>query len=160
MQVGDLVDDLLSPAARKRGFASIDLIKHWAEIVGPAYADVTQPERLSWPRRLEDGGEDGFEPAMLTVRCEGPRALLLQHEVPVLIERINAAFGYAAVGRIRIVQRPIARPEVLRGARLRALSPAEEKRLKGNVEGIEDEGLRAALERLGRGVYASRTDRR
>jgi hypothetical protein len=157
--VGDLLGDVLSPAARRRGFASVDIIAHWAEIVGPAYADVTQPERLLWSRRLEDGGEDGFVPATLVVRCEGPRALLLQHELPVLVERINAMFGYAAVDRIRIVQRPIARPAVQRAPRLRALSIAEERRIALAVEGIEDEGLRAALERLGRGLIGRKADR-
>lgn len=153
--VSDLLVDVLKPAARKRGFATVDLFTHWADIVGPTYREVTQPERLSWPRRLEDGGEDGFEPATLTVRCEGSRALLFQHEIPQMLERINAVFGFPAVSRIRIVQKPIVRPVIVRPTRLRPLSRAEEARVDGLTAEIEDPGLRAALQRLGHAVIAT-----
>lgn len=150
--LADLTGALLSPAAKKRGFASVDLFAYWPDIVGPAYAEFTQPERLSWPRRLEDGGEAGFEPALLIVRCEGPRAILLQHEEPTIIERINAIFGYRAVAKLRIVQKPLehlARPVV---RQVEALPPDEEARLAADVAGIEDEGLKQALIRLGRAI--------
>lgn len=153
--VADLLVDVLRPAAKKRGFASTDLFTHWAEIVGAAYRDVTQPERLSWPRRLEDGGEDGFEPATLTVRCEGARALLFQHDAPRILERINAHFGFPAVARLKIVQKPIERPKIARPPRLRALSASEEAYVGATTAGIEDEGLRAALARLGRAIVAT-----
>lgn len=154
--VADLVVELMKPAARKRGFATVDLVAYWADIVGQAYADCTRPEKLSWPKRLEDGGEQGFEPATLTVACEGSRALLFQHEAAEIARRINAVFGFQAVGRIRIVQKPLSRIDVPRAPRLRELTPAESRRLSGSLDGIEDDGLKAALERLGRAVLASR----
>ena len=155
--VADLVDAALKPAAKKRGFASTDLFRHWDEIVGPMFATVTRPERLSWPRRLDDGGEPGFEPATLTVRCEGGRAILLQHEAPTIVERINAVFGFPAVARIKIVQRPIHRPQVARAPRLAPLSAAQEAHVAEITAEIEDEGLRRALVDLGRAVLGTRT---
>ena len=154
--VGDLIGDVLAPSAKKRGFASTDLYSHWPDSVGAAYADATRPERLSWPRRLDDGGEVAFEPATLIVRCEGARALLFQHDAPRILERINAHFGFPAVARLKIVQKPIERLGSARPPRLRALGAAEEARVDGLTAGIEDEGLRAALARLGRAVVASR----
>lgn len=154
--VADLVPDLMKPAARKRGFASVDLVAYWADIVGPAYADCTRPERLTWPRKIADGGEEAYEPATLTVAVEGSRALLFQHEAADVARRINAVFGFQAVGRIRIVQKPITKIEVERAPILRPLSRGEADRLSESLAGIEDEGLRAALERLGRGVLGSR----
>ena len=156
MAVGELLGDVLGPAAKKRGFASTDLFAHWPEIVGGAYADATRPERLSWPRRLADGGEDAFEPATLTVRCEGARSLLFQHDVPRILERINVHFGFPAVARIRIVQKPIGHLGPARAPRLRALGAAEEARVAGLTAGIADDGLREALTRLGRALAASR----
>ena len=156
LPVAELLDDALKPAAKKRGFASTDLFRNWAAIVGPAFASVTQPERLSWPRRLEDGGEDGFEPATLTVRCEGSRALLLQHEAPTVVERINATFGFPAVARLRIVQKPIHRPQVARPPRLRPLSAAQEAHVAEITAEIEDDGLRRALVDLGRAVLGAK----
>ncbi|WP_165498308.1 DUF721 domain-containing protein [Siculibacillus lacustris] len=153
--VSEYLVELLKPAARKRGFAGVDLFTRWPEIVGAAHAAGTRPERLSWPRRIEDGGEDGFEPATLTVRCQGGRALFFQHEVPQILERINAVFGFPAVGRIRIVQRPIETRERPRPPRLRALSAAEEARIAALTAPIADDGLREALARLGRAVVAA-----
>lgn len=155
-RVSDLVDDCLKPAAKKRGFATTDLFRNWAEIVGARYADTTRPERLSWPRRLEDGGEEGFEPATLIVRCEGARALMFQHEAPVILERINATFGFPAVARLKIVQKPIARPQIARAPRLRPLSAAQEAHVAALTAEIVDEGLKRALTELGRAVLGSR----
>ncbi|MEJ1157819.1 DUF721 domain-containing protein [Prosthecomicrobium sp. N25] len=154
--VADLIADLMKPAARRRGFASVDLVAYWADIVGPAYADCTRPERLSWPKRIEDGGEQAYEPATLTVACEGARALLFQHEAADIARRINAVFGFTAVGRIRIVQKPVVRIEVKRAPALRPLGGSEEAALAASLDGIADEGLRAALDRLGRAVKGSR----
>lgn len=150
--VADLVGPLLKPAARRRGFAGLDLITRWAEIVGPHNASGTRPERLSWPKRLEDGGEDGFEPATLTVSCEGGRALFFQHEIPQILERINAVYGFPAVGRIRIVQKPVTSFVRPRAPRPRALSAAEEAKIAGLTAGIDEGPLRDALLRLGRAI--------
>jgi hypothetical protein len=156
MALADLVSGQLKPALRKRGFASADLFLHWRDIAGPVFAGATRPERLSWPRRLEDGGEEGFAPAVLTVACEGARALLLQHEAPRLIERINAFFGYAAVARLRIVQKPVVRLERPAVPVSRPLGADAEHRLSRILDGIDDPELRRVLERLGRGVLSGR----
>ena len=154
--VADLLDGCLEPAAKKRGFASTDLFRNWGAIVGARYADVTRPERLSWPRRLEDGGEDGFEPATLIVRCEGARALMFQHEAPVILERINAVFGFPAVGRLKIVQKPLARLVIAPAPRLRPLSAAQEAHVAEITAEIADDGLKQALVALGRAVLGSK----
>lgn len=157
--LADLIGGMLAPAARKRGFASVDLFAYWPDIVGPSFAECTQPERLSWPRRLEDGGEQGFEPATLTVRCEGARALLLQYEEQAIVERINAIFGFRAIAKLRIVQMPISHIGLARRAPLPPVPEATERQLKQDVAGIEDGGLREALLKLGRAIKATQSVR-
>ena len=76
--LADIIAAPLSAACRKRGFATLDLVAHWPDIVGPAYAETTAPDQLSWPRRpkgLID--EEEHEPAVLTVRCSGAAAMRL-----------------------------------------------------------------------------------
>lgn len=150
--IADLIAGVLSPAARKRGFATIDLFSYWPDIVGSAFADHTQPERLNWPKKLDNGGEAAFEPATLTVRCEGSRALLFQYEVPTIVERINAIFGFRAISKIRIVQMPIVRYGVVPPPPITPLGDREEKKLSADIAGVEDEALRDALLKLGRAV--------
>jgi hypothetical protein len=157
--IADLIGGLLGPAAKKRGFASVDLFAYWPDIVGSSFADYTQPERLNWPRRLDDGGEQGFEPATLTVRCEGSRALLLQYEERAVIERINAIFGFRAVAKLRIVQMPIVHFGSQRPKPLGPVSAATEQKLTEEVAGIADDGLRDALLKLGRAVKSTEAAR-
>lgn len=145
--VSDIATDILDPVLRKRAGMSVGLVQSWEEIAGPRLADRTRPEKIVWPRRLSD--EDPFEPAVLVIACEGTAALHVQHETSEIISRVNAFLGFSAIGRIRIVQKPVNTAPDKPRPRLRPLSDLEKKRLAGTVGQIEDDGLRAALERLG-----------
>lgn len=151
--VSDLAVEVLDPLLRKRAGITIGLVQSWEEIVGQRLAQSTRPEKIAWPRRLHE--DDPFEPATLVVACEGFAALHLQHETSEIIARVNAFLGFAAVGRIRIVQKPVASPKPVRKAP-RQLSGAETQRVADLVHPIEDDGLRQSLERLGRSVLAEK----
>ena len=113
----------------------------------------SRPEKIVWPRRMHE--DDPFQPATLVIACEGLAALHLQHETGEIIGRVNAFLGFTAIGRIRIVQKPVQRRR--RRAKAAAASAfAEPKRhaLSGTSAVIEDEGLRASLERLGARFWA------
>ncbi|OHV87102.1 DUF721 domain-containing protein [Mesorhizobium sp. ORS 3428] len=145
--VSDLATEILDPVLRKRAGMSIGLVQSWEEIAGPRLARHSRPEKIQWPRRLHE--DDPFEPALLVIACEGMAALHLQHEAGEVINRVNAFLGFNAIGRIKIVQKPVltdkARPKPVP----RPLSEAEKSRLARTVGKIEDAGLRASLERLG-----------
>jgi len=140
------------PALRKRGFAQGELITRWTEIAGAEIAASAVPQRIA-ARRGEAGGT-------LHLRCAGAFAPTLQHMAPVLIERINAFFGFAAVTRIAIVH---GRVEPPRGAEPRTapeVPAATEAMLAAKVAGIDDPGLREALMGLGRAIAARAQGRR
>ena len=145
--VSDLATEILDPVLRKRAGISIGLVQSWEEIAGPRLAEHSRPEKIQWPRRMHE--DDPFEPAVLVVACEGSAALYLQHETSEIIGRVNAFLGFTAIGRIRIVQKPLTTGAAKPKPGLRALSPDEKARLAGTVGKIEDDGLRASLERLG-----------
>jgi len=152
--VSDLATDILDPVLRKRAGMSIGLVQSWEEIVGPRLAARSRPAKIQWPRRMHE--DDPFEPAVLVIACEGVAALHLQHETGEIIAKANAFLGFTAIGRIRIVQKPLAtdtrRPKPV----LRPLTGPEKAKLSGTVEHIEDDGLRASLERLGATILGER----
>ena len=152
--VSDLATAILDPVLRRRAGISIGLVQSWEEIVGPRLAKSSRPEKIQWPRRMHD--DDPFEPAVLVIACEGAAALHLQHETGEIIGRVNAFLGFSAVGRIRIVQKPVAQPSGDRKPVPRTLSVDEKARLAKTVGEIEDDGLRASLERLGATIVGSR----
>jgi hypothetical protein len=129
----------------KRGAVAI------AEIVGQRYADCSLPEKIVWPRGAANEGRSG----MLVVRIDGPRALLFQHELPQVIERVNATLGHGTIDRIRIVQAPV-QPASGGVKPMRPLDAQEESQLADLVGGVDSADLRGALERLGRGILARR----
>ncbi|NGN40516.1 DUF721 domain-containing protein [Mesorhizobium sp. CGMCC 1.15528] len=145
--VSDLATEILDPVLRKRAGISVGLVQSWEEIVGPRIAAKSRPEKIQWPRRLHE--DDPFEPATLIVACEGLAALHLQHETGEVIGRVNAFLGFTAIGRIRIVQKALIDTSLPPKPRPRTLTDGEKTKLAGTVEKIEDDGLRAALERLG-----------
>jgi hypothetical protein len=151
--VSDLATDILDPVLKKRAGMTIGLVQSWEEIVGERLAAMTRPERIAWPRRRHE--DDPFEPATLVVACSGAAALRLQHETAEIIGRVNAFLGYGAVGRIKIVQKPV---ETSRREkpRQRPLTPEETGRIARVTGAIEDSDLREALEKLGASVLRSK----
>jgi hypothetical protein len=152
--VGDLATSILDPVMRKRAGMSTALLQCWDEIVGERLAPHTRPERIAWPRRHDE--DDPFEPAMLVVACEGAAALRLQHQTAEIISRANAFLGFAAIGRIKIVQKKVTYATPPEKPSLRALTDGERARVASSVGPVADDALRASLERLGRSVLASR----
>lgn len=147
--LGELVGKVIDPVTRRRGFLTTDLIAAWPEIVGARFADCTRPEKIVWPRGEEMEGA----PALLVIRVDGPRAIFVQHEAGQIVERVNAFLGYGAIGHLRIIQAPVS-GKLTAAAPEKALSAAAEAKLAATLRPVDDDGLRAALDRLGRGVLA------
>ena len=152
--VSDLATQILDPVLRKRAGISIGLVQSWEEIAGPRLAGHSRPEKIQWPRRMHE--DDPFEPAVLVIACEGMAALHLQHETGEIINRVNAFLGFTAIGRIRIVQKPVTTDKGRPKPTFRPLTAAEQTKLSSTVELIEDDGLRASLERLGATILGER----
>jgi len=150
--LSDVASEILDPVLRRRTGISVGLVQSWEEVAGERLAASTRPERILWPRRLHE--DDPFAPATLVIACEGMTALRVQHETGEIIQRINAFLGFAAIGRIKIVQKPVDSGAVKKRPLLRQLSPNEENRIAGTVENIEDDDLRTSLANLGKTIMA------
>jgi hypothetical protein len=151
LQIAEIANGIMDPMLARRAGISTALLGSWDEIAGADFADTTRPEKIAWPRH--DGSEHstGHQAGVLTIACEGARALFLSHAQGELIERINGFFGFPAIRQIRIVQKPVSTgtrirrpPQPLKGDAARKLSDM--------MEGIENEALRRAVERLGTAV--------
>lgn len=149
LAVGANLPSIAAPALRKRGFAEARLITDWPSIVGESMARETLPQKLAFPRGSRTD-------AILHLRVASGFALELQHSAPQVIERINGFFGFRAVADLRYVQGPIPLPKRPRRVSPPRLPDAEETRLQETLGDIEDDGLKTALEKLGRAVVTGR----
>jgi hypothetical protein len=138
-----MVPQVAGKALGKKGLGYGKLVTDWRSIVGADLGEMTAPVKLAFPR-----GER--TDATLTIDIVPARAVEVQHSMPQLIERVNAVFGYRAVARIKLVQRPPTR--AAQTTNLRPLSPVEERELVEMTAAVPEGELRDALERLGRAV--------
>ena len=158
--LADVLHKTLAEAFAKQGFASVELVTRWPEIVGAEIAAHSQPEKIQWPRSPQGRSPQGQtpkgqapqagnapEPGTLLLRVEGPAALEIQHLSDVILERVNQFFGWRAVGNVRLRQAPLARragPKSLPAPDSAALT-----RIAAALPEIRDGKLRDALARLG-----------
>lgn len=159
-QLAELANGVIDPVLARRAGISTALLGSWPDIAGADFSDCTRPEKIAWPRRDDgDGRGGGFQSGVLTIACEGARALFLTHAQGELIGRINGFFGFPAIRQIRIVQKPVS-PVTRANRKPPPLKGAAAERLSHMVEGIEGDRLRAALERLGTAVLQKTPARR
>lgn len=142
---GDLVGDIGAMTLKKFGFIQASVVSRWKEIVGERYGQVSLPESIRFPAGKKAGGT-------LTLLVEGAHAPLIQHLGPMIIERVNRFFGYAAVAKVvfRQGRLPAAAPR-----RRRAKPAAVPEELGENLRSVADPELRACLEALAGHIAAS-----
>ncbi len=145
--LGRAIDRVLARSLRRNGFAHSEILTRWSTIVGNELAAISCPEKLSFAPHNQGAG-------ILTVRVTGAAALEFQHRQPIVVERINAYFGFRAVRQIRLKQ-----------ARIAAIGPDREARKPllaakappyAQTQRICDPGLRLALDRLAQQVGAAK----
>jgi hypothetical protein len=153
--IAAMLPKVTAKAIGRRGFTQGALLNDWPAIVGADLAKVSQPEKLVFPRGERIGG-------ILHIRVSGGVALELQHLEPLVIERINGHFGYGAVARLRLIHAPIPHsPAPRRAPRpTAAIDPERKAKLTDMLGGIEDETMRAALERLGTAILRHEAGRK
>ena len=140
-----LINTLTGPAIRKRGFAQGEILRNWADIVGPRLSGVTAPERIQYSKKQGCG-------ARLWVRVGGAAALELQHTSPQIVERINTYFGYRAVSELKLIQAPVAKLKEVEIKTPRSVCLTGT--VAAEVAQIENRELAAVLQRLGGHIYA------
>ena len=144
--VAEALGGVLDAALKKRGFATRDIVSHWAAMAPSPYDKVTRPDKLSWPR-----GEKGAEGAVLHLSCHPGHALALAHEGDRVAAAINRYFGYFLVGHVRLSATPFeivdAVPETVP-----ALPEVTRARIGRTVERVQDPAVREALRELGQAM--------
>jgi hypothetical protein len=142
---GELVGEIGGQSFRRFGFVQGSVVSRWGEIVGERYAKVSSPESIRFPAGKKAGGA-------LTLLVEGAHAPLIQHLTPLIIERVNRFFGYAAINRIVFRQgKPPAQPPRPERPALRPVP----KEIGEGLREIADPELRACLESLAARIGAS-----
>jgi hypothetical protein len=143
--VSDLMPEVGRAAFRRFGFVQSSVVSRWDEIVGPRYAAVSAPEMIRFPSGKKAGGT-------LELTVESGHAVMIQHVLPEMVERVNRFFGYEAVAKVKMRQGPVfraePRPKVAAAPVLRAPAPE----LGDSLREIADPELQAVLGNLAKAL--------
>ena len=147
-----LVEQKLRAVSESRGFAITRLLTHWGDIVGTQISDVSVPVKVSYAQK-------GFG-ATLVILTTGAQAQMLEMQLPIIREKVNACYGYNAISRIRITQTaPIGFSQGQLQFKTRKVKDAEPApcpetaiKVAAIAETIKDDALRAALSDFGKNI--------
>jgi hypothetical protein len=141
-RLSTMIEPMVAPSANERGFAISRLISHWPDIVGDTAA-WCRPADIQFPRGSRNNGTLKLQIAS----GRGPQAQAMSAQI---IDQVNAAFGYQAVGRITLVQNlPPSTPKTPPKKPATISDAPDIWTLDEKLKHIKSPELRAALRRLG-----------
>lgn len=157
-RTSSLLQTQIRKTSETRGFAQSRLLTHWTEIVGEDIAAISRPVEVKY-------GRSGFG-ATLTLLTTGAHAPMLEMQKEKLRDKVNAVYGYNAISRVRVTQTASTgfsegqvsfdhRPDQARTETPPQILPEAQDM----ADGVRDDGLRTALERLATNVYSKTQNR-
>ena len=142
-RLSTMIDPMIAPSAKARGFAIGRIVSHWHNIVGDV-SSWCRPDAVSFPR---DSRTDGT----LRLQIASGRGPQAQAMSDIIIDRVNATFGYRAISRISLVQTlsTLAQPASPKPAAQLNQTQHDIWTLDDKLKDVKSPELRAALRRLG-----------
>ena len=141
-RLSTMIEPMIAPSARERGFAISRIISHWHNTVGDL-SEWCRPTDIQFPRGSRTNGTLKLQIAS----GRGPQAQAMSQRI---IDAVNAFFGYRAVDRITIVQSLTPVSKLAETQKPTAISGDKNIwALDEKLKNIKSPELRAALRRLG-----------
>ena len=141
-RLSTMIEPMVAPSARERGFAISRIISHWHDTVGDL-SEWCRPADIHFPRGSRNNGTLKLQIAS----GRGPQAQAMTQQI---IDAVNASFGYRAIDRITIVQSLAPTKPINKTQKLSAISGDKNIwALDEKLKNIKSPELRAALRRLG-----------
>ncbi len=131
------IEPAVRPVLKSQGLAGSRILTEWPAIVGKKLAAYSVPEKLSFPPGKKTGGT-------LTIAVENGFAPEIQHQQPIIMQRLATYFGYQAIARISISHTYL--PIQASNAKLPAKKGALPKAIGSYADEIKDDELRATLQ--------------
>lgn len=143
------LETVIKPVIKKKGFLPHKIITDWHLIMGERLGKLTSPLKVTFRGKKQEEGTLYIE------AYNGGIAMEIAYLEPVLLEKIASYFGYMAVTKIKIIQKPATSgmdelfPDSYQAPHL---SPEANNKLEILMRDIEDPILHEALHGLGRHV--------
>tara|TARA_Y100000741_G_scaffold50012_1_gene34322 strand:- start:392 stop:865 length:474 start_codon:yes stop_codon:yes gene_type:complete len=94
--LSNFLPDEVKKILKKRGFAELELLKNWENIVPKKYISLISPIKIKSNSHREGGH--------LVLKVDPSIAFAVEHEKEKIIKKINAFFGYQAIVKLELIQ--------------------------------------------------------
>lgn len=147
-----LMETQIRRASETRGFAHVQILTHWADIVGPDLAKNCKPIDVKYQK-------SGLG-ATLSVLTTGAFAPMIEMQKDIIRSRVNAVYGYNAISKVRVTQTA---PTGFADGQVEFTpkpkvddppTPAITQESNALTQGVNDANLKRALEGLAKNVLS------
>ena len=94
-----ITENIVEKNLSRLGSIQNHIFFNWAHIAGQ-YADITIPHKIKFGRKKNIDGQ-------ITIKVQNGFGLEVQYAIPLLLDQINARFGFKAISKIKIIQTDI-----------------------------------------------------
>ena len=94
-----ITENIVEKSLSRLGSIQNHIFFNWAHIAGQ-YADITIPHKIKFGRKKNIDGQ-------ITIKVQNGFGLEVQYAIPLLLNQINARFGFKAISKIKIIQADI-----------------------------------------------------
>ena len=94
-----ITENIVEKNLSRLGSIQNHIFFNWAHIAGQ-YADITIPHKIKFGRKKNIDGQ-------ITIKVQNGFGLEVQYAIPLLLDQINARFGFKAISKIKIIQADI-----------------------------------------------------
>ena len=131
-----ITENIIEKNLSRLGSIQNHIFFNWAHIAGQ-YADITIPHKIKFGRKKNIDGQ-------ITIKVQNGFGLEVQYAIPLLLDQINARFGFKAISKIKIIQADIQNNfEIKKESNKRTLENTLEN-LESNI--LPDSELKLAMQ--------------
>ena len=94
-----ITENIVEKNLSRLGSIQNHIFFNWAHVAGQ-YADITIPHKIKFGRKKNIDGQ-------ITIKVQNGFGLEVQYAIPLLLDQINARFGFKAISKIKIIQADI-----------------------------------------------------
>ena len=147
------LDFVTKPIFKKRGFTENKILTDWNKIVGDSLGGSSVPKKLFFSRNKKSDG------VLYVEVYDSGMAMEMTYMEPIIIEKIASYFGYKAISKLKIIQKPGGgmKPQEKKDLSLKATAAVPDykrRQLDDLIGGIDDEEMKVALSLLGTSVLS------
>ena len=131
-----ITENIVEKNLSRLGSIQNHIFFNWAHIAGQ-YADITIPHKIKFGRKKNIDGQ-------ITIKVQNGFGLEVQYAIPLLLDQINARFGFKAISKIKIIQADIQNNFEIKKEPIKRTLESTLENLESNI--LPDSELKLAMQ--------------